>query len=104
MIGDAKHAVKIRANSIHHSFNKCITMHMTSNLDVEDNVCARIVGHIFYEEHGAEENISFRNNLGIGAMSNSFDIYKVTTVPPVVKERPRSELIRDFWWTETTSR
>jgi hypothetical protein len=85
MIGDAQHAVKIRANSIHHSFNKCITMHMTSNLDVEDNVCARIVGHIFYEEHGAEENISFRNNLGIGAMSNSFDIYKVTTVPPEMK-------------------
>jgi hypothetical protein len=99
MIGDAQHAVKIRANSIHHSFNKCITMHMTSNLDVEDNVCARIVGHIFYEEHGAEENISFRNNLGIGAMSNSFDIYKVTTVPPEVKERPRSELIRAYWWT-----
>ena len=39
-------------NSIHHSFNKCVTVHMTSNLDVEDNVCARIVGHIFYEEHG----------------------------------------------------
>ena len=65
------------ANSIHHSFNKCITVHMTSNLTFQDNVCARIVGHMFYEEHGSEEHVSFQHNLGLGAMSNSFDIYKV---------------------------
>jgi hypothetical protein len=97
MLGDAKNAPKIMANSIHHSFNKCITVHMTSNLTIEDNVCARIVGHMFYEEFGAEENISFRRNLGLGAMSNSFDIYKVTTTPPQVRMIPRSDLIRDYW-------
>ena len=98
MVGDVKHAPTISANSIHHSFNKCITVHMSSNLTFADNVCARVVGHMFYEEHGSEENVSFQRNLGLGAMSHSFDIYKVTTDPPQVKVIPRSQLIRDYWW------
>ena len=99
MLGKAKNAPKIMANSIHHSFNKCITVHMTSDVTIEDNVCARVVGHMFYEEHGAEENISFRRNLGLGAMSNSFDVYKVTTVGPSTRQISRQDLIRDHWWT-----
>ena len=104
MLGKAKHAPKIMANSIHHSFNKCITVHMTSDVTIEDNVCARIVGHMFYEEHGAEENISFRRNLGLGAMSNSFDIYKVTTVGPSTRQISRQDLIRDIGGRATTWR
>jgi G8 domain len=98
MVGDKASASLINANSIHHSFNKCITVHMSSKLTFADNVCARIVGHIFYEEFGSEENLTFERNLGLGAMSNSFDIYKVTTVPPTVKVIPRGDLIRDYWW------
>lgn len=98
MIGDAKNAPKIRANSIHHSFNKCMTVHMSSNILYEDNVCSRIVGHIFYEEFGSEENIAFHRNLGLGAMSNSFDIYKVELVPPKSGQLKRSELIDQYWW------
>ncbi|HSQ00496.1 MAG TPA: G8 domain-containing protein, partial [Candidatus Dormibacteraeota bacterium] len=98
MVGDAKQAPTINANSIHHSFNKCITVHMSSNLTFKDNVCARIVGHMFYEEHGSEERVRFERNLGLGAMSNSFDIYKVTTDPPNQQQLPRSKLISDYWW------
>ena len=29
------------ANSIHHSYNKCITVHSTQNLVLQNNVCAR---------------------------------------------------------------
>ncbi len=98
MVGDAKNAPTINANSIHHSFNKCITVHMSSNLTFNDNVCARIVGHIFYEEYGSEEHIRFQHNLGLGAMSNSFDLYKVKTLPPNEQELKRSDLIDTYWW------
>ena len=38
-------------------------------------VCARAVGHLFYQEIGDEEDITFQYNLGLGAMSNNFDIH-----------------------------
>ncbi len=80
----AKGHSHIRSNSIHHSYNKCITIHDTSGITVEDTVCARIVGHIFYQEMGTEKKISYRSNLGLGAMSNNFGI----TSP---------EAQREFW-------
>jgi len=64
----------INANSVHHSYNKCVTIHSTQNVKVQNMVCARIVGHIFYQEFGDESGISFLNNLGLGAMSHYFDI------------------------------
>jgi len=64
----------VNANSVHHSYNKCVTIHSTQNMTVQNMVCARIVGHIFYQEFGNESGISFLNNLGLGAMSHYFDI------------------------------
>lgn len=98
MVGDARNRPTFAANSIHHSFNKCIAVHMSSNLTFKDNVCARAVGHLFYEEHGSEEHVRFERNLGLGAMSNSFDIHAVRTVGPDARDVPRGELIRDYWW------
>jgi len=100
MAGDATKIspLVVSANSIHHSFNKCVTVHMTSNLTVADSVCARAVGQLFYEETGAETGITFQNNLGMGAMSNTFDIYPVTTVGPNPQSIPRSKLISQYWW------
>ena len=80
MIGDVPTgALIINANSIHHSYNKCITIHSTSNVTIENNVCARIAGHIFYQEVGDEFDITFRKNLGLGAMSHNFDIAASTS-------------------------
>ncbi|HKV55621.1 MAG TPA: hypothetical protein VJN94_13380, partial [Candidatus Binataceae bacterium] len=84
----------VNANSIHHSYNKCITVHMTSNVTIQNNVCARIVGHIFYEELGSETNVSFLNNLGLGAMSNNFDIAATDNTPA----HSRPNLIAGWWW------
>ena len=81
----------INANSIDHSYNKCITVHSTTGVSITNNVCARVVGHIFYEEIGDEQNITFGSNLGLGAMSNSFDINNGTGTP-------RSTLITNYWW------
>ena len=44
----------VDSNSIDHSYNKCITVHSTKNLSFYHNVCARIIGHIFYQEIGDE--------------------------------------------------
>lgn len=50
MAGDVKDAPIVNSNSIHHSFNKCVTLHYTDNLTIANTVCARIVDHAFYIE------------------------------------------------------
>jgi hypothetical protein len=87
-----KPVVLIDSNSIDHSYNKCITVHSTQNLTLTNNVCARITGHIFYEEIGDEQNVTFKNNLGMGAMSNSFSVNSGATTP-------QATLIEDYYWT-----
>ena len=70
------------SNSIHHSYNHCIAVHMTNDVTFANNVCARIIGHIFYEEKPKDtpghiiENtgLKFHDNLGIGAMANGFGL------------------------------
>ena len=72
-------SVLIDSNSIHHSYNKCVTVHQTNGLTISNNVCARVVGHLYYLESGSEENVAFLHNLGIGAMSNAFSIPAANT-------------------------
>jgi hypothetical protein len=81
----------VSANSIHHSYNKCITVHSTENLTITNNVCARIVGHIFYQEIGDEHNTTYTRNLGLGAMSHDFEIYAATP-------DARKKLIGEHFW------
>ncbi len=64
----------VDSNSIHHGYNHCITLHDTNNVTISNNVCARIVDHLFYTETGNETGNTFIDNLGIGAMSNGFNI------------------------------
>jgi hypothetical protein len=95
--------VLVNANSIHHSYNKCVTIHSTQNMGVSNNVCARIAGHIFYEEVGDEYNIAFDHNLGMGALLNSFDINNNNAtasqlMPPSAFPRDRDSLIAKYWW------
>ncbi|MGD0074116.1 MAG: G8 domain-containing protein [Candidatus Binataceae bacterium] len=95
MAGDLKSYANadklIDSNSIDHSYNKCITVHMTQDASISNNVCARITGHIFYEEAGDESNIAFTHNLGMGAMSNSFNVNDTATAD-------RQTLINDYYW------
>ncbi len=82
----------VDSNSIDHSYNKCVTVHSTQNLTIANTVCVRAVGHLFYEEIGDEKGITFQNNLGMGAMSNSFDINKTNKLS-------RDDLVKKYWWT-----
>ena len=70
--GNGNNPPIISSNSIHHSYNKCIALAGLTNATIKDNVCARIVGDMFYLQTGKEQNLSFTHNLGVGAMSNQF--------------------------------
>ena len=72
MVGDVSADTVINSNSIHHSYNKCVTVHMSNNAVIEHNVCARAVGHSFYLEEGNEVGNTFKFNLAAGAMATQF--------------------------------
>jgi len=76
----------VDSNSIHHSYNKCVTVHSTTNLNITNNVCVRADGHLFYEEIGDEDKITFQDNLGLGATSNNFGISPASAIPA-------------YWWS-----
>ncbi len=55
----------IRNAAIHDTFNRCVTMHGTNNLLVENNVTFNTVGHCFFMEDGIEQGNQIVRNLGI---------------------------------------
>ncbi len=55
----------IRNASIHDTFNRCVTVHGTNNLQIENNVTYNTVGHCFFMEDGIETGNRFVSNLAI---------------------------------------
>ncbi|NNL97622.1 MAG: transmembrane domain-containing protein [Acidimicrobiia bacterium] len=55
----------IRGAAIHHSFNRCVTIHGTNHILVEDNVGFDTFGHCYFLEDGAERFNVFDHNLGL---------------------------------------
>src|ERR1044072_8188712 len=64
LIGDAK-GQYIRNAAIHDTYNRCVTVHGTNFLRVENNVTYNTVGHCFFLEDGVEHGNEFVHNLGI---------------------------------------
>src|ERR1700693_2420876 len=64
LIGDAT-GQYIRNAAIHDSYNRCVTVHGTNFLHVENNVTYNTVGHCFFLEDGAEHGNQFVHNLAI---------------------------------------
>jgi cell migration-inducing and hyaluronan-binding protein len=64
LVGDAK-GQYIRNAAIHDTYNRCVTVHGTHNLRVENNVTYNIVGHCFFLEDGIETGNQFVRNLAI---------------------------------------
>jgi cell migration-inducing and hyaluronan-binding protein len=64
LIGDAK-GQYIRNAAIHDTYNRCVTVHGTNNLQVENNVTYNTVGHCFFLEDGIETGNEFIHNLAI---------------------------------------
>jgi cell migration-inducing and hyaluronan-binding protein len=55
----------VRNASIHDTFSRCVTVHGTNNLRVENNVTFNTVGHCFFLEDGIEHGNQFIKNLAI---------------------------------------
>jgi hypothetical protein len=55
----------IRNASIHDTYNRCVTVHGTNNLRIENNVTYNTVGHCFFLEDGIETGNAFVKNLAI---------------------------------------
>ena len=55
----------VRNAAIHDSYSRCVTVHGTNNLRVENNVTFNTVGHCFFLEDGIETGNRFVRNLAI---------------------------------------
>jgi hypothetical protein len=64
LIGDAQ-GQYIKNASLHDTFNRCVTVHGTNFLRVENNVTYNTVGHCFFLEDAVEHGNEFVHNLAI---------------------------------------
>src|SRR5579875_1054144 len=64
LVGDAK-GQYIENSSIHDSYSRCVTVHGTDNVLVENNVAYNTVGHCYFLEDGIETGNQFIHNLGM---------------------------------------
>ncbi|MEJ0098984.1 MAG: hypothetical protein WDO12_04275 [Pseudomonadota bacterium] len=65
LVGDAGKGQYIRNASIHDTYNRCVTVHGTNDVQVENNVTYNNVGHCFFLEDGIEHGNQFVHNLAI---------------------------------------
>jgi cell migration-inducing and hyaluronan-binding protein len=65
LVGEAGEGQYIRNAAIHDTFNRCVTVHGTHKLRVENNVTYNTVGHCFFMEDGIEHGNEFVHNLAI---------------------------------------
>jgi len=64
IIGDAK-GQYIQNSSIHDTYSRCVTVHGTNEVRVENNVTYNTVGHCYFLEDAVETGNQFIHNLGI---------------------------------------
>ncbi|GJP81332.1 hypothetical protein CLOP_g11497 [Closterium sp. NIES-67] len=62
---DASQPHVVRKNAIVHTKQRCMVIHATSNMSIEDNVTYETKGHCFLVEEGSETGNVFRRNLGM---------------------------------------
>jgi len=55
----------IKNASIHDTYSRCVTVHGTNNLRIENNVTFNTVGHCYFLEDAVETGNQFVRNLGI---------------------------------------
>jgi hypothetical protein len=65
LVGEGGNGQYIKNAAIHDTFNRCVTVHGTNDLRVENNVTYNTVGHCFFMEDGIESGNEFISNLAI---------------------------------------
>jgi cell migration-inducing and hyaluronan-binding protein len=64
LVGDAK-GQYLQNSSIHDTYSRCVTLHGTNDVRVENNVTYNNIGHCFFLEDAVEHGNQFVHNLGI---------------------------------------
>ena len=64
LIGEGK-GQYVENSAIHNTYSRCVTVHGTNNVRVENNVTFDNVGHCFFLEDAVETGNQFVHNLGI---------------------------------------
>jgi len=77
--------------SLHHNYQRCITVHETNGVMVKNNVAYHTYGHCYFLEDGAEINNVFDGNLGI---------YTKPMIPPLI---PSDSTPTVFWIAHPTN-
>ena len=65
LVGDGGKGQYVKNAAIHDTFNRCVTVHGTNDLRVENNVTYNTVGHCFFMEDGIETGNEYIKNLAI---------------------------------------
>ncbi|KAI8511538.1 hypothetical protein Bbelb_106380, partial [Branchiostoma belcheri] len=90
-LGGYTNPTYVRELSIHHCFSRCVTIHGTNGLLVQDTVGYDTLGHCFFLEDGVEQ----RNVLNLGLVAQRFN----QRLPPRLcrfKTRSASATVRAF--------
>jgi len=64
IVGDGQ-GQYLQNSSIHDTYSRCVTVHGTNNVRVQNNVTFNTVGHCFFLEDAVETGNQFVHNLGI---------------------------------------
>jgi cell migration-inducing and hyaluronan-binding protein len=64
LVGEGK-GQYIENSAIHDTYSRCVTVHGTNDVRVENNVTFNTVGHCFFLEDGVETGNQFIHNLGM---------------------------------------
>jgi len=64
IVGDAP-GQYIRNSAIHDTYSRCVTVHGTNYVTVENNVAYNTVGHCYFLEDAVEHDNQFVHNLGV---------------------------------------
>src|SRR4029077_2963189 len=64
LVADAK-GQYIKNSAVHDTYSRCVTVHGTNYLDIENNVTYNNIGHCFFLEDAVEHDNQFVHNLAI---------------------------------------
>src|SRR5580765_1906214 len=64
LVGDTQ-GQYIENSAIHDTYSRCVTVHGTNNVRVQNNVAYNNVGHCYFLEDGVEHGNQYLNNLGL---------------------------------------
>ncbi|CAI7772076.1 unnamed protein product [Closterium sp. NIES-53] len=89
--GDNNQAHVVRKNVIAASQQRCVVIHATSDVTIEENVAYETKGHCFITEEGSEYSNVFKRNLGInirGEESSEYNnVFARKEIPPETSDR-----------------